>query len=138
MHGREDQVDDREDQVEDHEDLEGTEIDQVSVSHGLRELRYDAEVMTIADPNGKLTWKRSRDVVTKYDRPDVWDALPNVDVPTLVVRGADSTLLRHDVALRMVEAIPDSRLAEIPDGGHWSHLEHPDDYERIVTAFLAN
>ena len=102
------------------------------------ELRYDAEVMTIAGPNGTLTWKRSRDVVTKYDRPDVWDALPNVDVPTLVVRGADSTLLRHDVALRMVEAIPDCRLAEIPDGGHWSHLEHPDDYERIITTFLAN
>ena len=101
------------------------------------ELRYDAQAMTVADANGKLTWKRSRDVVTKYDRPDVWDALPNVNVPTLIVRGADSTLLRHDVALRMVETIPDCKLIEIPDGGHWSHLEHPAEYERIVTEFLA-
>jgi pimeloyl-ACP methyl ester carboxylesterase len=102
------------------------------------ETRYDAEVMTTAMPNGKLTWKRSRDVVTKYDRPDVWDILPNVGVPTLIARGGDSTLLRHDVALRMESAIPDCRLVEIPGGGHWMHLEQPSAYEAAVSDFLAS
>ena len=101
-----------------------------------RELRYDAEVMTTTDATGKLVWKRSREVVTKYDRPDVWAALPKVDVPTLIVRGADSTLLRHEVAVRMEQEIPDCRLVEIPNGGHWSHLEHPEQYQRIVAEFL--
>lgn len=102
------------------------------------ETRYDAEVMTIARADGKLTWKRSRDVVTKYDRPDVWDTLPNVNVPTLIARGADSTLLRHDVAVRMEQAIPDCKLVEIPGGGHWMHLEQPEAYSRTVTEFLAS
>ncbi|MDH3463520.1 MAG: alpha/beta hydrolase, partial [Acidimicrobiia bacterium] len=101
-----------------------------------KETRYDAEVMTTTMPNGKLTWKRSRDVVTRYDRPDVWDVLPQVAVPTLIVRGADSTLLRHDVAVRMEAAIPDCRLVEIPGGGHWIHLEQPSAYLQAVGEFL--
>ena len=100
------------------------------------EVRRDAEVMTKSLPDGRLTWKRDRGVVTKYDRPDVWASLPSVGVPTLTVRGAESTLLRHDVALRMAEAIPDCRLVEIPGGGHWVHLEQPDAYLQAVNDFL--
>ena len=100
------------------------------------ETRYDAEVMTTTTPNGKLTWKRARDVVAKYDRPDVWDVLPRVTARTLIVRGADSTLLRHDVAVRMEASIPDCRLVEIPGGGHWIHLEQPSAYLQTVCEFL--
>lgn len=101
------------------------------------ELRRDAEALAVQADGGRYTWKRSRDVVTMYDRPDVWDALPNVAVPTLIVRGADSTLLRHDVAVRMEAAIPDCTLVEIPGGGHWVHLEQPEAYAAAVRAFLA-
>ena len=100
------------------------------------ETRYDAQVLPTTVANGDLTWKRSRDVVTKYDRPDVWDMLPRIDVPTLIIRGADSTLLRHDVAVAMQVAIPDCRLVEIPAGGHWVHLEQPNAYLASVSAFL--
>jgi pimeloyl-ACP methyl ester carboxylesterase len=100
------------------------------------ELRRNAAAMTIATPNGKITWRRSRDVVTKYDRPDVWDTLPRVAVPTLIMRGAISTLLTHDVAVRMQAAIPDCELVEIDGCGHWVHLERPDDYLRTVRGFL--
>jgi pimeloyl-ACP methyl ester carboxylesterase len=105
---------------------------------GDEETRFDAEIMTTRAADGKLTWKRSRDVVTKYDRPDVWDALPKVGVPTLIVRGLESTLLRHDVAVRMQAAIPDCRLVEIPGGAHWVHLEQPAEYLRVVSGFLAS
>jgi pimeloyl-ACP methyl ester carboxylesterase len=94
----------------------------------------DALITTTAD--GKLTWKRDRGVVTKYERPDAWDTLPRVGVPTLIARGADSPLLRHDVAVRMQAAIPDCKLAEIPGGGHWMHLEQPDAYLSVVREFL--
>jgi len=100
------------------------------------ETRYAAEVLTTTAANGGLTWKRSRDVVTKYDRPDVWDMLPRINVPTLIVRGAESTLLRHDVAIDMQAAIPQCRLVEIPGGGHWVHLEQPSAYLASVSAFL--
>ena len=100
-------------------------------------MRASADALITPLPDGRLTWKRSRDIVTKYDRPDAWDYLPRVAVPTLIVRGADSPLLVHDVAVRMQAAIPDCRLVEIPGGGHWVHLERPDDYLRVVSEFLA-
>jgi len=100
------------------------------------ELRRNAEALAKPADGGGYTWKRSRDVVTQYDRPDVWESLPGVGVPALIVRGADSTLLRHDVAVRMEAAIPDCRLVEIPGGGHWVHLEQPEAYAAAVRAFL--
>ena len=100
------------------------------------ELERDVDALAVRLDDGRYTWKRSRDVVTKYDRPDVWERLPEVGAPTLIVRGAESTLLRHDVAVRMEAAIPDCRLVELPGGGHWVHLEQPDAYASTVRSFL--
>ncbi|MYF65111.1 MAG: alpha/beta hydrolase [Chloroflexi bacterium] len=100
------------------------------------ELERDVGALAVQLDDGRYTWKRSRDVVTKYDRPDVWERLPEVGAPTLIVRGADSTLLRHDVAMRMADAIPDCRLVELPGGGHWVHLEQPAAYAATVRSFL--
>ena len=100
------------------------------------ELRRNALALAVETDGGRWTWKRSRDVVTMYDRPDVWARLPEVAAPTLIVRGSESTLLRRDVAERMRAAIPDCELAEIPGGGHWAHLEYPDAYAAIVREFL--
>ena len=100
------------------------------------ELERDVDALAVQIEGGRYTWKRSRDVVTKYDRPDVWERLPEVGAPTLIVRGADSTLLRHDVAVRMEAAIPDCRLVELPGGGHWVHLEQPGAYAATVRSFL--
>ena len=100
------------------------------------ELERNVDALAVRLDDGRYTWKRSRDVVTKYDRPDVWERLPEVGAPTLIVRGAESTLLRHDVAVRMEAAIPDCRLVELPGGGHWVHLEQPDAYTATVRSFL--
>lgn len=100
------------------------------------ELRRNADALAVGIGGGRYGWKRSRDVVTMYDRPDVWSRLPEVGAPTLIVRGAESTLLRRDVAERMQSAIPNCELVEIPGGGHWAHLEYPDVYAEIVREFL--
>lgn len=101
------------------------------------ELRRGVEALAKPLSGGRYTWKRSRSVVTQYDRPDVWEHLPRIGAPTLIVRGADSTLLRRETALRMEAAIPDCRLVEVPGGGHWVHLEQPEAYAAAVRAFLA-
>ena len=100
-------------------------------------LRTTASALTKRLPGGGYTWKRDRGVVTKYERPDVWDSLPRVGVPTLIVRGAESTLLTRPVMERMQQAIPDCRFEEIPGGGHWAHLEDPERYLRIVSGFVS-
>ena len=99
-------------------------------------LRANAAALTKPATGSGVVWKRDRDVVTRYDRPDAWAYLPRVSVPTLIVRGAESTLLTGPVARRMREAIPDCHLVEIDGGGHWAHLESPEAYERAVLEFL--
>ena len=99
-------------------------------------LQHCAVQLTKPDGSGGLVWKRDRTVVTAYDRPDAWKFLPRVNVPTLIVRGADSTLLNAEVARRMNSAIPDCRLVELPNSAHWVHLERIEEYQRTVEEFL--
>ncbi len=99
-------------------------------------LRHTAVQMTKPASGGGLTWKRHRDGVLKDDRPDAWEYLPRASVPTLIVRGIDSTLLMGPVERRMQALVPGSRLVEIEGGGHWVHLEQPDAFLRTVTEFL--
>jgi pimeloyl-ACP methyl ester carboxylesterase len=99
-------------------------------------IEHDAVHLTKPAPDGGLTWKRDRDLVLKYERPDAWEYLPRIAVPTLIVRGADSPLLTAPVAARMRDAIPGSRLVEISDAGHWVHREQPEAFLDTVLEFL--
>ena len=56
--------------------------------------------------------------------------------PTLIVRGRQSELLTHDVAVRMREAVPGARLVELDGGGHWFYQEFPGAFETAVRWFL--
>lgn len=100
-------------------------------------LEHNARHLTKTAPGGGYTWKRDRKLVLQYERPDAWDYLPRITVPTLITRGADSTLLTAPVAARMQQQIPDCRLVELPDGGHWAHLERPDAFLAAFEAFVA-
>ena len=99
-------------------------------------LRHLAEVMTKEADGGKRVWKRDRALVLGYERPDAWAYLDKITCPTLLVRGADSPLLTHDVAVRMRERIPHCELVELDGAGHWGYDENPVDFERAVKRFL--
>jgi pimeloyl-ACP methyl ester carboxylesterase len=99
-------------------------------------LEHNARQMTKPNASGGLTWKRDRTLVTKYERPDAWDALPKIAVPTLIVRGAHSPLLTAPVAVRMQAAIPQCTLVEVAGGGHWVHLEEPEAFARTLDVYL--
>lgn len=101
------------------------------VRHGLRRT-----------PEGELTWKYAkglRDMMRagRRDPVDLWEPLPRIPCPTLIVRGADSDILSPEVAKKMTERLPDGRLVEIPGAGHTVPADRPDDFVRHVRAFLA-
>jgi len=52
------------------------------------------------------------------DDVDLWPMYESVRCPTLLMRGAQSDLLRHDTALQMAQRGPRARLVEVPDVGH--------------------
>ena len=103
-------------------------------------LLHQAEVMTHELPDGRRVWKRDRRLLAAYQRPDLWEEWSRLAVPTLIVRGRQSNLLTHEVAVRMREAIADSaplvRLAELEGGGHWFYQEFPGAFEMTFRWFM--
>ena len=103
-------------------------------------LLHQAEVMTRELPDGRRVWKRDRRLLAAYERPDLWEEWGSLIVPTLIVRGRQSNLLTHEVAVRMREAIsgtaPLVRLAELEGGGHWFYQEFPGAFEMTFHWFM--
>lgn len=52
------------------------------------------------------------------DDIDLWPMYDDVRCPTLLLRGAQSDLLRHETALEMAQRGPRARLVEVPNVGH--------------------
>jgi esterase len=97
------------------------------VSHSLR-----------ARADGRLVWKWHPSI--KERRPgdfDWWGLLPSITTETLVLRGEESTVLDHDVAERMVKALPRGRLVEIPRAVHTLHEDNPEAVLAALREFLA-
>lgn len=68
-------------------------------------------------------------------QPPLFDALPRVDVPVLLVAGAldpKFVALAHDLAGRL----PQAEICEIADAGHAAHLEQPEAFVLAVQDFL--
>ncbi|CAA9489482.1 MAG: hypothetical protein AVDCRST_MAG65-1934 [uncultured Solirubrobacteraceae bacterium] len=67
---------------------------------------------------------------------DLRDVLPRVDVPTLVIHGAEDRRSPVSVSEALHAAIPNSRLALIGGAGHMTNLEAPDEFNRLLREFL--
>jgi 2-succinyl-6-hydroxy-2,4-cyclohexadiene-1-carboxylate synthase len=68
-------------------------------------------------------------------QPPLFDALPDVNVPVLLVAGALDprfVAVTHDLARRL----PRAEVGVIPDAGHAAHVEQPDAFLRVVGDFL--
>jgi pimeloyl-ACP methyl ester carboxylesterase len=97
-------------------------------------------------PDGRWTWKydkifRSSDAKPWTD-PDIvarmWQKVEGVQCPTLIVRGAGSTVLSQETAEEMAERLPNGRLAVVPDAGHLVPGDNPTGFHQVVEAFLTD
>jgi pimeloyl-ACP methyl ester carboxylesterase len=70
-------------------------------------------------------------------RPDSTPMLASLDMPTLVIVGAEDGLTPPDDARAMNAALPNSRLVEIPGAGHLANLEAPDAFNEAIDEFLS-
>ena len=71
-------------------------------------------------------------------RPDSTPDLAGIDLPTLVVVGADDPLIPPDASRSLHQAIAGSQLVEIPEVGHLSSLEAPEAFNRALEDFLTS
>ncbi len=68
---------------------------------------------------------------------DAWPLLSRITAPTLIVRGERSSIVRCDVAARMVRRIAGAWLEEIPGTYHHLILDRPDAFVTVLERFLA-
>lgn len=70
------------------------------------------------------------------DRPDSTPLLAEIDVPTLIIHGADDQLIPPSEAELMHKAIKNSKLVLIEGAAHLPNLERPDEFNDAVIDFL--
>ena len=70
------------------------------------------------------------------DRPDSTPMLGSIDVPTLVVGGAEDGITPPNVLRAMAAQIPGSRVEIVEQAGHVSPLERPAAFNHVVSEFL--
>jgi esterase len=87
-------------------------------------------------PSGKWTFKYSPDAPRLWAPEDLWQRLPAINCPVLVVRGGLSNVLPQDVAEREAAAIPNARLLVVEGSGHPVPMDRPAELEEAVRTFL--
>jgi pimeloyl-ACP methyl ester carboxylesterase len=100
------------------------------------------------DPHGQLVRARVATMVESLpietivadlrglrDRPDRTPLLPSIDVPALVVVGAEDAITPPAEASAMARAIPGARLAVVPGCGHLTPIEDPAAFAHELAAF---
>ena len=68
-------------------------------------------------------------------QPSLWDRLPGLESPTLLICGALDTKFSA-INTEMYDLIPNSTLTVIPDAGHTTHVEQPERFRSEVLRFL--
>lgn len=69
-------------------------------------------------------------------RPDSTPDLGQIDIPTLILHGADDQIIPLSESETMHASIPNSQLEIIPDAGHLPNLEQPQLFTPIVQEFI--
>jgi pimeloyl-ACP methyl ester carboxylesterase len=83
-----------------------------------------------AAPAASVAWAQR----AMAGRPDSAATLRAMDIPALIVHGAEDTLIPPDSAHALAELLPRAEVVILPDAGHLPPLEVPAD----VTAAIAN
>jgi pimeloyl-ACP methyl ester carboxylesterase len=100
-------------------------------------IRHHVEHLCRPAPEGKLVYKHDPRV-SYYWRPgNLWDELPKIRVPALIVRGGRSDVLSAEMAEQMRAAFPNAELVTIAEAGHTVPEDQPEQFIVAVERFLA-
>ena len=106
---------------------------------GIHYYRWVVSASLRPGPDGGLVWAWHPTIKTLRSQADVdwWALLETITAPTLVLRGAESTVLDRDVAERMAKTLPRGTFVEIPRAVHTLHEDNPEAVLAALRGFLA-
>ncbi len=86
--------------------------------------------------DGRFRLQHDREVLAHFDRYDLRSCLKDIRCPALMIRGAESRVMREEVAVAMSRAIPRGRFCAVPRAAHPVHTDNPEAFQRAVFGFL--
>jgi pimeloyl-ACP methyl ester carboxylesterase len=86
---------------------------------------------------GALVPEETRLASNERRAAELWAVVRRITTPTLVLRGEHTRSLSPEVALRVVEEMPDARLVTVPESTGYIPGDRPKEFAREVDAFLA-
>ena len=89
------------------------------------------EIMASSSPAGVMAALKAM-----AERPDSSDTLPRLDIPVLIIVGAEDAITPPADAERMAKILPDATVVIIPNAAHLSNLERPAEFNAAVQDFL--
>jgi 3-oxoadipate enol-lactonase len=113
----------------------------------MAEARVDVLLAQPADPAVRSdtveTMARIDPAAYRIGAEAVWladqrDRAAAIDVPTLVLCGAEDKVTPPALSLELAELIPGARYAEIAGAGHLTNVEKADEFNRLVGEFIGN
>jgi len=88
-------------------------------------------------PNGK--WQNKHDARASYywEPANLWDELPKIIAPTLIVRGGKSEVLQDKTVEDMIAAFPNAQVVTVPESGHTVPEDRTEEFIAALESFLA-
>ncbi|MCM1519192.1 MAG: alpha/beta hydrolase [Lachnoclostridium sp.] len=77
-----------------------------------------------------------RRILSKVVNEDLCSEMPKIKAPTLLIWGTDDKATPLSDARKMERLIPDAGLVEFAGCGHYSFLDNPGQFARVLTSFL--
>lgn len=100
-------------------------------------LDWQGRQATARQPGGPSSLSQAeQEILARVDRPSYEEAA-RIQCPVLVVRGEHSTVFLPEMAERLVRALPQGRLVEVPRCGHNVHSQNTPGFLEVLEPFLA-
>ncbi|MCX4760390.1 alpha/beta hydrolase [Streptomyces sp. NBC_01275] len=97
---------------------------------------YFADYRKTVERVGALDLQVTHDPDRRTVDWDVRGQLETINVPTLVIVGSHDFICPTRYAYEMAAALPDARICEMFESGHFAHIEEPDVFADAVLDFV--
>jgi 2-hydroxy-6-oxonona-2,4-dienedioate hydrolase len=104
----------------------------------LKDSRYEPNSMSLilardyAAAGVRIAWETVRQVLNH----PIEERLPDMQVPTMVVRGSRDAVVSQQWAEELTSLLPDGRLRVIPGAAHTLNYAMPLEFSRVIRPFL--
>jgi pimeloyl-ACP methyl ester carboxylesterase len=105
------------------------------------ELRTYIEGIACPGENGyqlcySAEWEKRIYVTSVWNDMDIWRGLPGLNIPLLMIRGAETDTFWASTAGEVQRKVPTARVVTIPQATHLVPLERPDEVYLALQEFL--